>query len=115
MIPLDTNAYDLPALMQSRAVSFYEQVFGDDPAAWKDASPSQHIAQGKGIPPFLVCYSRGMRARVNPERPKRANEFTNKLAPPVSPPRSSMQATGTTGKSTSGSGERTTQWSPVPP
>jgi len=79
VIPLDTNAYDLPELMQSSAVSFYGQVFGDDPVAWEDASPSQHIAEGKGIPPFLICYSRGMRTRANPERPKWANAFAKKL------------------------------------
>ena len=79
VIPLDTNAYDLPELMQSSAVSFYGQVFGDDPVVWEDASPSQHIAEGKGIPPFLICYSRGMRTRANPERPKWANAFAKKL------------------------------------
>jgi len=79
VIPLDTNAYDLPALMQSSAASFYGQVFGDDPAVWEDASPSQHIAEGKGIPPFLVCYSRGMRTRANLERPKQANAFAKAL------------------------------------
>lgn len=79
VIALDTNAYDLPVLMRSSAASFYGQVFGEDHALWKDASPSQHVAKGKGIPPFLICYSRGMRTRTNPERAKHANAFAKKL------------------------------------
>ena len=79
VIPLDTNAYDVPTLMQSGSARFYGQVFGDDPAQWKDASPIHHIAANRGIPPFLICYSRGMRSTVTPERSQRANAFAKKL------------------------------------
>jgi len=78
VIPLDTNAYELPRLMESGG-GFYGQVFGDDPELWRDASPVTHVAPEKGIPPFLVCYSRGMGARPNPERPVRAEAFAEAL------------------------------------
>jgi acetyl esterase/lipase len=34
------------------------QAFGDDPAVWAEASPINHVAPGKGIPPMLLT-SRG--------------------------------------------------------
>ena len=79
VVALDTNTYDLPALMQSRGSQFHKQVFGDDPTVWRDASPITHVAPGKDIPPFLVCYSRGMGARPNPMRPAQANAFAEAL------------------------------------
>ena len=79
VIPLDTNTYDLPSLMRSRGASFYGQVFGEDPAVWRDASPLTHIAADGGIPPFLVCYSRGMRANSNPARRTQAEAFGTAL------------------------------------
>jgi acetyl esterase/lipase len=36
----------------------YLQAFGDDPAVWAEASPINHIAPSKGIPPMLLT-SRG--------------------------------------------------------
>ena len=79
VIALDTNTYDLPALMQSRAASFYGQVFGQDPDTWRDASPVTHVAADSGIPPFLICYSRGMRATLNPARRTQAEAFGKAL------------------------------------
>ena len=74
VIALDTNAYDL-----SQASRFHKGVFGDDPAVWHDASPISHVAVNKGIPPFLVCYSRGMGANLNPARPAQARAFADTL------------------------------------
>lgn len=55
-IPLDTNALDLPRHMEGlgRRPSLYREVFGEDPAAWKDASPFHFIAPEKHVPPFLL-------------------------------------------------------------
>ncbi len=79
VVALDTNTYDLPTLMQSRAAAFYGQIFGDDPEVWRDATPVTHVAAGKGIPPFLICYSRGMREQSNPTRKAQAEAFASKL------------------------------------
>lgn len=79
VIPLDTQAYDIPALMEERASRVYQDVFSEDPAVWRDASPITHVAKGKNIPPFLICYSRGMARRPNPKRPQQANAFAVKL------------------------------------
>lgn len=79
VIPLDTNVYDLPALMQSGAAA-YGRVFGGDPQVWRDASPSQHVAQGKRLPPFLIFYSRGSGARgENKIRAQQAQAFGDLL------------------------------------
>ena len=78
VIPLDTNAYDIAKLMDSGA-RFYGEVFGDDPDLWKDASPITHVAEDAGIPPFLICYTRGMRQLMNPQRPVQANAFAEAL------------------------------------
>lgn len=78
VISLDTNTYDIPKLMESGR-GFYGEVFGDDPDLWKDASPITHVGRDVGIPPFLICYSRGMRERMNPQRPAQANAFAKAL------------------------------------
>ncbi|MDZ4850321.1 MAG: alpha/beta hydrolase fold domain-containing protein [Pirellulaceae bacterium] len=58
VIPLDTNAYDVPKIVQgSDSSNIYAQVFGSDPAMLKDAAPSAHVAPNKGIPPMLVFHS----------------------------------------------------------
>lgn len=79
VIPLDTNTYDLPTLMQSGAARFYGQIFGDDPEVWRDAAPLNHVAADKGIPPLLICYSRGMGGTLNPARPAQASAFAKAL------------------------------------
>jgi arylformamidase len=79
VIPLDTQAYDLPTLLKDGASRLYTEPFTDDPAIWRDASPITHVAQGRDIPPFLICYSRGMGRRPNPGRPEQANAFAEAL------------------------------------
>ncbi|MEM6917175.1 MAG: alpha/beta hydrolase, partial [Verrucomicrobiota bacterium] len=78
VVPLDTNAYNIPRLMNEGG-EFYGQVFGEDPEVWRDASPISHIEEGVGIPPFLICYTRGMRVDLNAERPVQANGFAEAL------------------------------------
>ena len=56
-VALDSAAYNVATLMQSRHLGLYDRAFGSDPAAWAAVSP---IAQlHTGIAPFLaVCSSR---------------------------------------------------------
>jgi len=80
VVALDTQAYDVPKLVKRPASpSLYVSVFGEEVEAQRDASPIHHVAKGKGIPPFLICYSRGMTARVNPNRSAQAEAFAAAL------------------------------------
>lgn len=64
VVALDTEGYDVSRAMEGRVTrDIYENAFGTDPAIWKAASPTAHIAAGKGIPPFLIV-TRGTAARV---------------------------------------------------
>jgi len=65
--------------MRSSAAGFYDQVFSGDPKLLRDASPLHHVAADKGIPPMLICYSRGASDRPNPARPAQANAFAKAL------------------------------------
>ncbi len=58
-ICLDVGAYDLPKQVELEpwSDSIVRMVFGDDPAAWAEASPIHHVAAGKGIPVFCVFYT----------------------------------------------------------
>jgi acetyl esterase/lipase len=55
-IPLDSNAYDLPRLMERPGGrgTMYPRVFGSDPETWKDCSPITFVAADRHIPPFLL-------------------------------------------------------------
>jgi acetyl esterase/lipase len=75
VIALDTQAYDIVALMEKRPSELYRAAFGVDPAGQRDASPIHHVAKGKGIPPFLIFYSRGGGKQVNPGRQRAAEAF----------------------------------------
>ena len=71
VVSLDSQAYDIPALMHSMRGSFmlggriYRQAFGSDPKVWEKLSPITHIAPGNGTPPFLVAYSGSGAGRIN--------------------------------------------------
>ena len=90
-------------------IGFYGQVFGEDPDLWKDASPITHVSKDADIPPFLICFSRGMGNRMNPQRPLRPMPSPRRFEQRESLPRSSTPATAITARSTSGSGEPTTR------
>lgn len=80
VVALDTQAYDIPKLVEGPlSPSLYMSVFGEEVEAQRDASPIHHVAKGKGIPPFLICYSRGMTTRVNPNRSAQADAFAAAL------------------------------------
>lgn len=66
-VPVDGDTYDIPAIIelaetrwrlhgQQRAKFGHREKFGNDPALHKDFSAVTHIAEGKGIPPFLIMY-----------------------------------------------------------
>lgn len=80
VIALDTQAYDIPKLVGGRlSPALYVDVFGEDVEAQRDASPIHHVANDKGIPPFLICYSSGMGAHRNPNRSAQAEAFAAAL------------------------------------
>ncbi len=82
VVALDTQAYDIPELMKDSrgGGALYETIFSADPASWKDASPIKHVGSGKSVPPFLICFSRGMGQTVNPGRLKQADNFAAALS-----------------------------------
>ena len=58
VVALDTQAYDVTALMEEQGrVGVYHDAFGDDPEYWKKLSPVTYVAPDRDIPPFIVAYS----------------------------------------------------------
>jgi acetyl esterase/lipase len=58
-IPVDTAVYDIPKQLKGVGplrVALYTNAFGEDEAAQKQLSPITHIAEDKGIPPFLILH-----------------------------------------------------------
>jgi len=66
-VPVDGDTYDVPAIIetaetrrrahgQPQAKYGHREKFGDDPAKHRDFSAVAHVAEGKGIPPFLILY-----------------------------------------------------------
>lgn len=69
-MPVDGDTYDIPkiimtaehrqALYGGKMFSFgHRQKFGNDPEKHVDFSAVTHVAEGKGIPPFLILYFPG--------------------------------------------------------
>jgi acetyl esterase/lipase len=60
VILLDGAGYDIPRqirqAMLPRLRAMYTNVFTEDEATQRDASPVTHVARGKGIPPFLILH-----------------------------------------------------------
>lgn len=71
-VAIDSGAYDVPALMQSRHLPLFDRAFGDDPAQWRAASPIHRLASAPVAPLLLVCSGRredsGASARAFAER-----------------------------------------------
>ncbi|NOY79451.1 MAG: alpha/beta hydrolase fold domain-containing protein [Kiritimatiellaeota bacterium] len=78
VISLDTQAYDVLERV-ARGTRLYRNVFAGEEEEQKACSPIHHVAPGKGIPPFLICYSRGMGRRPNPNRAVIARRFAETL------------------------------------
>ncbi len=69
-VPVDGDTYDVPAIIATAEARWkahrlppakfgHREKFGDDPARHKDFSAVNHVAKGKGIPPFLVLHVAG--------------------------------------------------------
>jgi acetyl esterase/lipase len=60
VILLDGAGYDIPRQIRQtllpRLKAMYTNVFTEDEATQKDASPITHVARGKGITPFLILH-----------------------------------------------------------
>jgi len=61
VIPLDSAAMDIRSVAATdrRADSPYLAAFGDDPAAWADASPLVYAESAKSLPPFQIVVAYG--------------------------------------------------------
>jgi acetyl esterase/lipase len=60
VVLLDGAGYDIRRQIHQawlpRMKSLYTNVFTEDEATQRDASPVMHVARGKGIPPFLIVH-----------------------------------------------------------
>ena len=54
VVELDTQALDVPRMMQGTETAVYAQAFGKDERLWREVSPLHHVAKGKGIPAFFL-------------------------------------------------------------
>ncbi len=61
VIPLDSAAMDIRSVAANdrRTDSPYRAAFGDDPAAWADASPIVYAESAKSLPPFQIVVAYG--------------------------------------------------------
>ncbi|MCL4201674.1 MAG: alpha/beta hydrolase fold domain-containing protein [Pirellulaceae bacterium] len=61
VIPLDSAAMDIRDVADKdrRPDSPYRAAFGENPAAWADASPIVHAASAKSLPPFQIVVAYG--------------------------------------------------------
>lgn len=58
-ILLDGAGYDIPKHVKMtlpKARGIFTDVFTEDPQKQQEASPTEYVKQGKGIPPFLILY-----------------------------------------------------------
>src|SRR5262249_56917180 len=66
-VPVDGDTFDVPAIIETaetrrrvhglpEAKYGHREKFGNDPAKHRDFSAVTHVAQGKGIPPFLILH-----------------------------------------------------------
>jgi arylformamidase len=66
-VPVDGDTYDVPAIIEVAETRWrvhhmppnrqgHREKFGNDPEKHRDFSAVNHVARGKGIPPFLVLH-----------------------------------------------------------
>jgi arylformamidase len=69
-VPVDGDTYDVPAIIETAETRWrvhglpqakfgHREKFGNDPAKHKDFSAVTHVANDKGIPPFLILHVAG--------------------------------------------------------
>ena len=84
-IPVDGDTYDVPAIIETEetrwrvhhlpAAKFgHREKFGNDPEKHRDFSAVNHVAKGKGIPPFLLLF-----ITANPDTTAQAFHLGNVL------------------------------------
>ena len=84
-VPVDGDTFDVPAIIEVAetrarvhelppATFGHRKKFGDDPAKHRDFSAVTHVAQDKGIPPFLILHVAG-----HPDTTAQAQRLGNKL------------------------------------
>jgi acetyl esterase/lipase len=84
-VPVDGDTYDVPAIIETaetrwrvhglpRAKFGHREKFGNDPAKHRDFSAVNHVAKGKGIPPFLILHVAG-----HPDTTAQAQRLANVL------------------------------------
>jgi acetyl esterase/lipase len=84
-VPVDGDTFDVPAIIEMaetrwrvhnlpRAKAGHREKFGMDPAKIRDLSAVNHVAKGKGIPPFLIVHVAG-----HPDTTAQAQHFANVL------------------------------------
>jgi acetyl esterase/lipase len=84
-VPVDGDTYDVPAIIETaetrrrvhglpQSKFGHREKFGNDPAKHRDFSAVNHVARGKGIPPFLI-----MHVAENPDTSAQAQLLANAL------------------------------------
>ena len=87
-VPVDADTFDIPAVIAMASAARqaagkpepkygHREIFGGKPELWADYSATQHVAAGKGIPPFLILYDSA--SALTPDQAKRlASALTSK-------------------------------------
>ncbi len=68
---LDTEALDVPSLMNSSHLQVYDRVFGADEAYWQDTSPKQTLSNA-AIPMLIICSTQSQADSCGKAEPFRA-------------------------------------------
>ena len=64
VVELDTQALDVPRMMQGSPTPVYLQAFGKDARLWREVSPLHHVAEGKNIPPCLLVVADDRKQKI---------------------------------------------------
>ncbi len=76
-VPVDVSVYDIPKRMSDSAQApptAARKIFGNSQASYQELSPANHVAAGKGIPPFLILH-----VASRPETKEQSHWFADKL------------------------------------
>jgi acetyl esterase/lipase len=79
-VPVDADTFDVPAVIELATANRkaagkpepkygHREIFGGKPELWTDYSATTHVANGKGIPPFLILYDAA--SALTPDQAKR--------------------------------------------
>ena len=71
-VALDSAAFDVVKIMESKHARFYDKAFGSSHDEWKKASPGHHLSSNS-VPMFVVCSTRRKNSC------QQANTFVNKI------------------------------------